>query len=294
MANWHQITVVGSDEVSDSVSTLFEALGAVSVTFQDAADEPLYEPPPMSHPLWQKTRIAALFEQSMDLETVRESISKALPGAGFQDWNIELLPDRVWEREWMEHFKAMCFGERFWVCPTHESPPDPNAVNLVLDPGLAFGTGTHPTTALCLEWLSANDLRGLTIVDYGCGSGILSVASVLLGAKNAIAVDIDPQALTATAANAQNNGVADRISCRPAEQAITELADVVIANILAKPLEDLAQVLLGCLRTHGKLVLSGLLIEQATGVAGAYEPRVRFASATIRENWARLDGIKVR
>jgi ribosomal protein L11 methyltransferase len=292
MVDWRQISVVTSDSAAESVSEILTALGAVSVTFKDAADQPLYEPPPDSHPLWQQTRIVALFEKPVDLKTIRKSVSGALGAAPLHNWNIEILPDRVWEREWMEYFKPMQFGKRLWVCPSHQPPPDPQAVNLLFDPGLAFGTGSHPSTALCLEWLADRDIRELKVIDYGCGSGILAVAAVLLGAQHAIAVDIDPQALTATAANAQNNRVENRISCRLPAQAADETADIVIANILAKPLKDLAPVLTSCVNPGGTLVLSGLLREQVDAVREAYQQDFIFAPPTIRENWARLDGNK--
>ncbi|MGH8559803.1 MAG: 50S ribosomal protein L11 methyltransferase [Methylococcales bacterium] len=291
MADWHRISVIGSDRSSESVAEVFTALGASSVTFTDAADQPLYEPPLDSHPLWHQTRIVALFENPVELEAVRESVSNALPGAALGNWNLEILADRVWEREWMDHFKPMQFGKRLRVYPSHQPPPDPAAVNLLLDPGLAFGTGAHPTTALCLEWLADNDLHELRIMDYGCGSGILAVAAILLGAINAIAVDIDEQALMATAANALNNGVVDRIICRFPAQIVNETVDIVIANILAKPLEELAPVLSGCVVPGGKLVLSGFFVEQIDAILDAYRDFI-FAPPAIRENWVRLDGNK--
>lgn len=292
--DWYQISVVGSEQASESLGDVFTSIGAVSVTFQDAADQPLYEPPPDAHPLWQKTRIVALFENPVDLVEVREVVARSVPSILLSDWKMETLVDRAWEREWMDHFKPMQFGERLWICPSHATPPDPDAVNLLLDPGLAFGTGTHPTTALCLEWLATSDVRGLHVIDYGCGSGVLAVASILLGASRATAVDIDPQALIATEENARKNGVADRIHCCLPVHLGDEKADVVLANILAKPLEELAPVLIECLEPCGRLVLSGLLREQIDTVLHAYSADVDFAPPMIRENWARLDGIRHR
>ncbi|MGH8549127.1 MAG: 50S ribosomal protein L11 methyltransferase [Methylococcales bacterium] len=293
MLEWHQISVVSSDRASDPVAEVLAQLGAVSVTFQDAAGQPLYEPPPDSHPLWPQTRIVALFEKPVSVETIRASVSESLPAVPLRNWKLEVLPDRAWEREWMDLFKAMQFGERLWVCPSHQTPPHPEAVNLLLDPGLAFGTGSHPSTALCLEWLADRDLRSLKAIDYGCGSGILAIAAVLLGARSAIAVDIDPQALTATAANAENNGVGDRISCRFPAQASNETAELVIANILAKSLEGLAPVLKNSVNPGGDLVLSGILQEEVDAVRKAYQQNFTFTTPGNRENWVRLNGIKI-
>ncbi len=292
MTDWHQISVVADVQASDPVADVLSQSGAVSVTLQDAADQPLYEPPPDAHPLWRQTRIVALFEEPVDLEVIRESVSGAFPAARLTGWNLEIVPDRAWEREWMDHFSAMRFGDRLWICPSHQQPPDSEAVNLLLDPGLAFGTGAHPTTALCLEWLAAANLHSLQVIDYGCGSGILAIAAILLGAKHAIAVDIDPQALTATAVNARENGVENKVHCRIPGQLADDTADVMIANILAKPLETLAPVLIGHVKPGGKLVLSGLLQEQIDEVRDAYQADFQFAAAAIRENWVRLDGVK--
>ncbi|MGR9106873.1 MAG: 50S ribosomal protein L11 methyltransferase [Gammaproteobacteria bacterium] len=289
---WQQFSVVASDRDTESVAEALLALGASSVTFQDAADEPVYEPPPDSHPLWSKTRVIALFENALSLEEIRDNLSKTLSPDTLTDWTSEMLPERVWEREWMDHFQPMRFGDRLWVCPSYRAPPDPSAVNLLLDPGLAFGTGTHPSTALCLEALAALDLQNRQVMDYGCGSGILAIAAILLGARQALAVDIDPQALTATASNAENNRVADRIRCVSPDQVAQETADLVIANILAKPLEELAPLLGDYVKPGGKLILAGLLVEQIEMVRRAYEPKFHFAEPTIRENWVRLDACK--
>lgn len=294
IVGWHQISVISTEQSSNTVSDVLSDLGAVSVTFTDASDQPLYEPPPDSHPLWQRTRIIALFEKPVGLDAIRKSVSRATPKAMLRNWKIEIIPDKAWEREWIAHFKPIRFGQRLWICPSHQPPPEPGAINLHLDPGLAFGTGTHPTTALCLEWLAVQDVRDLKIMDYGCGSGILAIASILLGAKQSMAVDIDPQALTATAENAKNNSVVDRISCRLPEQIRDETADIVFANILASPLEELASTLESRVNPGGKLILSGFLLEQVDGVRKAYSEDFVFAPPTTRENWARLDGFKAR
>lgn len=191
----------------------------------------------------------------------------------------------------MDHYHAMSFGKRLWICPSWQTPPDPKAVNLMLDPGLAFGTGTHQTTALCLQWLDGADLTGKTVLDYGCGSGVLGVAALLLGAKSVLAVDNDPQALAATRDNAGRNGCADRLRVRlPDLRVAIEPVDVVLANILAGPLIQLAPLLSASLKPGAYLVLAGLLEEQAKAVMAAYEPVVTFLPSVSHEGWWRLVG----
>lgn len=290
--DWQQISVVTSEASCETVAEALTALGAVSITFSDAGDQPLYEPPPGSHPVWNKTAIRALFEKPVNLETVRESILRQLPGTATEDWQKEVIADRVWEREWMDQFKPMQFGERLWVCPSHLPPPNRDAVNLYLDPGLAFGTGTHPTTRLCLERLSSENLDGLRIIDYGCGSGILAIAAILLGAKQAVAVDIDEQALSATLENAIRNGVESSISCRRPGEIDDRPAELVIANILANPLQELAATISGLVQPGGKLILSGILKEQADEVRKAYLEDFVFFPPAVCEGWALLAGRK--
>jgi ribosomal protein L11 methyltransferase len=192
----------------------------------------------------------------------------------------------------MEYYHPMKFADRLWVCPTGQEQYEANTVCLTLDPGLAFGTGTHPTTALCLEWLASHDLSGKTVIDYGCGSGILAVAAVLLGASRAIAVDIDPQALTATHENALKNKVQDKITCYLPEHFTPSEADVVLANILAKPLIELSALISDLVVTGGQLVLSGILCEQSVAVVDAYRHLINFAPPVQQADWIRLDGHK--
>lgn len=293
MIDWHQVSVISDEAHSEAVAEILAELGACSLSFEDAADQALYEPPPDCHPLWQKTRVIALFDQAVDLESIREFLAQSLPALRLLGWRHEILPERVWEREWMAHFAPLQFGQRLWVCPSHLPPPDPHGINLMLDPGLAFGTGTHPTTRLCLQGLADSELLGLDVIDYGCGSGILALASILLGARRAIAVDIDPQALSATADNAHKNGISERVNCRSPAQLSGECADLVIANILAKPLIDLAGDLTALVKPGGRLVLSGLLREQIDEVRSAYRGPIRFSEPAVVENWVRLDGIKI-
>jgi ribosomal protein L11 methyltransferase len=282
---------IGSAEPQAFEDLLLDA-GALSITLQDAADTPVLEPAPGTTPLWPQVRISALFEPSVDLSQVKQRLCGMFPD---RDLNLrtEVLEDRVWEREWLKYFKPLCFGQRLWVCPDGQRPPQSVApqVCLDLDPGLAFGTGTHPTTALCLEWLDGSDLRAKHIIDYGCGSGILAIAALKLGAATAIAIDIDPQALLATRENALRNGVADRliVAAAPPPSAV---CDVLLANILAEPLEILAGQFSALVVPHGQLVLSGLLSLQAATVAMRYRPWFDIGPVTLRDDWARLDGVR--
>jgi ribosomal protein L11 methyltransferase len=264
-------------------------IGAVSVTLQDQADEPVLEPGVGERPLWSQTQVVALFEESVDPLAVIASLTAHY--GELPQWQVERLEDQVWERAWMDAFQPMQFGQRLWVCPSWSESPAADAVTLRLDPGLAFGTGTHPTTALCLEWLDAQPLAGCTVLDYGCGSGILAIAALLLGAERAIGVDNDPQALIATRDNARRNSITDErlVTFAPDEVPADLVADVTIANILAGPLQELAPRLLNHTASGGRLVLSGLLAEQVEAVMAAYRPACSFAAPALREEWARLD-----
>jgi ribosomal protein L11 methyltransferase len=213
------------------------------------------------------------------------------------------LADRVWEREWLKDFRPMRFGQRLWICPGGQQPPadldlspHPSSGSapciIHLDPGLAFGTGTHPTTALCLEWLDAVSLQGMRIIDYGCGSGILAIAALKLGAAEALAVDIDPQALTATIDNAQRNEVLDRLTVQSVNDMQNASCDVLLANILAEPLEKLAPTLAAMVDRQGHLVLSGLLRVQAERVAAHYAPWFDMAAPAVHDEWVRLEGVR--
>jgi ribosomal protein L11 methyltransferase len=282
----------------DSVATAeqaLEALGALSVTLQDDADDPVLEPGPGATPLWPVVQVRGLFEHTADPKLIIAGL-QGVPGAdrpGRFQWRE--VADEDWERAWMDRFQAMQFGRRLWVVPGGMAiPPAPENVEIQLDPGLAFGTGTHPTTALCLEWLDGLDLAGKAVVDYGCGSGILAIAAALLGAAQVIAVDNDPQALESTAANASRNSVGDRIICQAPQDFTTSGADVVLANILAGPLVELAPVLMACTDTGGRIVLSGLLEEQVDDVAAAYRPACEIIGAVTLDGWARLDLQKLR
>jgi ribosomal protein L11 methyltransferase len=289
---WRQLTATVDESRAEPLSDLFLSLGAVSVSFEDAGDQPLFEPKPGETPLWQKTKVIALFEEDVDEAEVRAGVDAEF-GGHLLGWESSVLEDQVWERAWLEHFKPMPFGRRLWICPSGFEPPAPEAVNVWLDPGLAFGTGTHPTTALCLEWLDGQDLNGKTVVDYGCGSGILAIAALRLGAARAYGVDIDPQALTASEDNARKNGVdAGLRLAYPKDLPAVVRADVLLANILAGPLVELAADIVDRLHPGGLLALSGILGTQADEVRRAYAARIEFAPTVFREDWALLTGVK--
>ena len=264
-------------------------LGAMSVSLADAADEPLLEPAPGETPLWQSVRLRALFPQSADPAMLSATLAAVL-GLAPEAVGVEHVEDRAWEREWLKDFRPMRFGRRLWVCPAGQRPENPAAVVLELDPGLAFGTGTHPTTALCLEWLDAGIRGGERVLDYGCGSGILALAALALGAGRAEAFDIDPQALRATRENAAKNGFAGRITVHEDRAAMTDGFDVVLANILSKPLIELAPRLAELAGRDAAIVLAGLLAAQADEVAQAYRPWFDIGPAAEREGWVLLTG----
>lgn len=288
--SWLQAHLTIAKDQVPLAELLFEQLGALSVTLMDAHDEPQLEPKPGETPVWTETVVTALFPGEQDADQLRAELQRALNAELSRRIRLEVLEDQVWERIWLEHFKPMSFGQRLQVWPNGRDGEPDGQVILRLDPGLAFGTGTHPTTALCLQWLDGADLAGKTVLDYGCGSGILGVAALLLGAESVLGVDHDPQALRATLQNAEVNRVAGRI--RVAETLPTDFqpVDLVLANILAGPLVELAPLLVDSLDPQGELVLSGILAEQRDLVSAAYEPRVRFAEPTRLQDWLRLDG----
>ncbi len=287
---WHQITVTTNKETASEAADLFSELGAVAVTFADAEDRPVYEPPPGETVIWDRTQVLALFEMDIEPESVRPVLIEQFGGL-LENWRVEIVVDQVWERAWMEHYQPMLFADRLWVCPTGQEIHEPGKACLVLDPGLAFGTGTHATTALCLEWLASQNLTGQKIIDYGCGSGILGIAGLLLGARDVLAVDIDEQALTATLDNARKNGVTEQIQVFFPDQLPNIKSDMVLANILAQPLCDLAETIVAPLKHGGALILSGILREQAEQVMTAYRAQgIKFTEPVFQEDWCRLDG----
>jgi ribosomal protein L11 methyltransferase len=286
---WLQLTFYSTKEKAEALAELLSDAGAAAVTMQDAADQPLYEPPPGATPLWQLTNVVGLFEENVDGHAIVQQLKAQWQGE-FPDFRSEVLEDQDWERAWMDEFKPMRFGERLWIVPSWHEPPEGDTVNILLDPGLAFGTGTHPTTRLCLEWLDGHDVAGKSVIDYGCGSGILALAAALLGAASVIGVDNDPQALVATLDNAARNGVSLRAYLP--KEAPQEPADILVANILAGPLIELAPRLAALVKQGGAIALSGILPEQAESVSSAYSEWFAMQPPVEHDGWIRLEGIK--
>jgi len=290
---WVQLRLNANEETAEKYSDWLSACGAQAVTFIDEKDTPIYEPLPGDEVIyWHQTVVMGLFEANHDMDKVVSYLKSIHPDKNDMKYKLEQLEDKDWEREWMDNFHPMKFGERLWICPSWREIPEPDAVNVMLDPGLAFGTGTHPTTALCLTWLDGLDLKGKTVVDFGCGSGILSLAALKLGASKVIGIDIDPQALQASLANAKRNNVEDRLELYlPADQP-TLKADVVVANILAGPLRELAPTIIDFVAEQGVLALSGVLEDQAQTLQDIYGQWCKMDPVQIKEEWVRLSGTR--
>lgn len=290
---WIQIKINTTGAHAEELGDALIEHGAVSVTFQDTHDNPVFEPLPGETRLWGDTDVIGLFDAETDMHEVVDGLQfHPLLGEGFHH-KIEQIEDKDWEREWMDNFHPMRFGNRLWICPSWRDVPDPSAVNVMLDPGLAFGTGTHPTTALCLAWLDGLDLQGKTVIDFGCGSGILAIAALKLGAAQAIGIDIDPQAIQASRDNAERNGVSERLSLYlPHQQPENLSADVVVANILAGPLRELSPLISVLPKQGGHLGLSGVLASQADSVCEAYTDKFALDPVAEKEEWCRITGIR--
>ena len=287
---WLQVRLAITPEQAETYEDALLEVGAVSVTFMDAEDQPIFEPDLNTTPLWSNTHLLALFEADAEPASVFAHL-QLLTGAELPEHHAEVIADQDWERSWMDNFQPMRFGQRLWIVPSWHAAPEPDAVNLLLDPGLAFGTGTHPTTALCLEWLDGQDLKDVNLLDFGCGSGILAIAALLLGARRATGTDIDVQALEASRDNAGRNGIAEAdFDLYLPEQMPAMQADVLVANILAGPLVSLAPQLSGLVRPGGLLALSGILAEQGDEVAAAYAADFDLDPIVVRDGWVRISG----
>ncbi len=290
--SWLELSVRVSRQNAALVETLLQNEPVLAVTLTDDADDPVLEPGVGETPLWPSVCVTALFTGETPTAPLAQMLS-LVPGIdGPQQVNFRKFEDQQWERVWLDRFKAMQFGRELWIVPGEEAAP-PEAIHIIrLDPGLAFGTGTHPTTRLCLEWIDSHDFNRLKVVDYGCGCGVLGIATAIKGADEVICVDNDPQALTATYNNAARNKVADSFFIAAPEQFNRQTADVVIANILAGPLIELAPELLAALRPGGALVLSGILEAQADEVANAYAAQLTGVKRTVIDGWVLLEGLK--
>lgn len=307
---WIELVLLSDRDAAPSLEAALENAGALAVTMDDGSDglsggvgsatdsaytldpllEPVLEPAPGATPLWRQLRIKALFDDDPVSTMQAEQAAAALAPQCLAAPNLHRLDDRPWERVWLEDLHPQPFGERLWICPRGHSVSAPGAVVIELDPGLAFGTGHHPTTALCLEWLDRAPLQGKQLIDFGCGSGILAIAALKLGAARAIAVDHDPQALEATLENATANAVDQRLLVLPPDEMPCDTADLVVANILAGPLVTLAPMLVRLTKSNGLLALSGILSHQADTVSAAYQDDVAMAPPREREDWVLLSG----
>lgn len=289
---WLQVRLAIQPEQAEHWEDTLLELGAVSVTFMDGEDQPIYEPDLGTTPLWSHTHLLALFEDDVDAHALEQHL-KLIGGDTTPELEIERIEDQDWERSWMDNFHPMRFGQRLWIVPSWHAAPEPDAVNLLLDPGLAFGTGTHPTTALCLEWLDGQPLDGCNVLDFGCGSGILAIAAKLLGAKQLTCTDIDIQALEATRDNSNRNGIAaeDMLVYLP-EDMPQQQFDVVLANILAGPLVTLAPQLIEHTRSGGRIALSGILAEQAQEVRDAYSDAFELDPTAEKDGWVCISGVR--
>ena len=288
---WQQIQMTVSAEHCAELEALLLEAGARSVTLMDAEDQPVFQREPGATPLWGTSTLTGLFPLEQNLQALLATLQ-------FHPWvlnrdslQIEPLEEQVWERAWMDDFAPRQYGKRLWICPSWQSPPDPEAVNILLDPGLAFGTGSHATTALCLRWLEQTRLQDKTVIDYGCGSGILAIAAALLGADKIHAVDNDTQAIAATVENGLRNDIPLHkiTACLP--EALPKLqADFLLANILAEPLHELAEYFATLLKPEGKIVLSGILEEQTEHLIARYGRWFSLDKPVTEDGWVRLSG----
>ena len=293
---WRQFVMDLDALDPDVVETIFTRHGACSITLTDAGNNPVLEPGPGETPLWANSRITGLFSPDADLQSLCGTLIAEFNLQQLPAHRTEDLPDRDWEREWLRDFGPMRFGRRLWICPGGSEIEQCDAVIVRLDPGLAFGTGTHATTALCLQWLDGLALAGKSMLDYGCGSGVLAIAALKLGCRSATAMDVDPQAVIATRRNAADNDVGSQLCVAGDDAGIKGRFDIVVANILAGPLIQFAESITSTITRRGMLALSGVLCEQADDVMATYEPWVEFEDPSYREQdgqlWSRLTGTR--
>ncbi len=293
---WLQLVCFTHQKHHEDIEAEMEAANALSITWQDAADDPVLEPLPGETPLWEHLIITALFDFETDLSELSNLLRVNKKNWQIESFLIETIIDQDWERVWMKNFHPMQFGENLWVYPSNHKIPKDQSVKILLDPGLAFGSGTHPTTALCLEWLDKNPPKDNRVIDYGCGSGILALASVKLGANDVLATDIDPQALIATKDNMQRNDIDEEfIDCYLSEELNSDdhsPFDLVLANILCGPLLKLFPHLSALTRPSGKLVISGLLSEQSDDLINTYSKSFKDFDIQEKEGWVRISATR--
>ncbi len=289
---WQQLKVTVPESSATLIENYFSESGAVSVTFMDSEDHPVFQLEPGSTPLWKHTEVVGLFEHDAPMTSIMENLRASLVPQQDVPIVLEEVQDTEWERVCMQDFKPMQFGKRIWICPSWETPPVPDAINILLDPGLAFGTGTHPTTALCLQWLDAQDVKDRIVIDYGCGSGILAIAAALLGARQVIAIDNDPQAIQASESNRDLNGIAEQQLSVHLPGGKHPQADILVANILSGPLEELTPIIAALVKPGGKLILSGVLTAQTQSLMNSYTPYFAMAEPVFLDEWVRAEGTR--
>ncbi|HEC13005.1 MAG TPA: 50S ribosomal protein L11 methyltransferase [Acidiferrobacteraceae bacterium] len=285
---WLRVTLKAEPGLAEKISAGFEDLGAIAVTLSGDPDTPIFDEPEVEPASWTTVTVSGMFEDSVNVEDLLQTLTKRNDLKDLPTHHIESLADEDWERVWMDRYQPIHIGGRLWICPSWQTPPQPDAINVVLDPGLAFGSGTHPTTQLCLSWLANRSLTDKTLLDYGCGSGVLAIAALKLGCQQAWGVDVDAQALVASRDNAQANQVADRLDlCHPDKLDPALKVDVVVANILAQTLISLASNLIARVSPGGTLLLSGILNDQAEQVAARFDHSFNIQRRQ-QEDWSLL------
>jgi len=289
--SWLKVQIEVDETMAAALELALTTFGAASIELADAADEPILEPAPGATPLWQRIRLTALFDREVDETTVRLAVASAMEPGALPDLTFDIVENEDWIARLRDELTPLQFGQHLWVCPPGKTCPDPSAIVITMEPGLAFGTGTHPTTSLCLKWLADNPPRERTVLDFGCGSGILAIASLALGASSVIGVDIDRQALTATCENARRNSGSDRLDVMaPDELDDAKTFDCLLANILSGTVIELAPTLRKRCHSGTNIALSGILTEQAETVAAVYRAWCDINAPVIDDGWVLLTG----
>ncbi len=288
---WWQFSLNCQASELEQVEDLMLKLGALSISLSDAGDEPIYEPLPGDNPVWRELCVTATFDAESDLKLLYQQLTSKLPDHLADRVRQKILQDQDWDQAYKQHFQPLQCAPDLWIVPSWSEPPDPAATVIQLDPGLAFGTGSHPTTALCLAWLGSSDLKDSQVIDFGCGSGILAIAAIKLGAKHVTAVDIDAQAVTACKSNVKVNAIKpDQIQVGCPEIIETSGVNLLIANILAGPLVDLASRFADLVKPGGQILLSGILKTQLDDIQLSYKPYFELDPDNYRDDWVCVSG----
>ncbi len=293
---WQNVSFLSDAAYAEAFCDALLEAGALSACIEDADagtpdEQPQFgEPGLETRPAWEHSRILALFEPDADVAAMLADVASQIGLDGAPEFTVEVLEEQNWVQLTQSQFDPIRVSERLWIVPSWHESPDPQAINLILDPGMAFGTGSHPTTRLCLEWLEKNATSGCSLLDYGCGSGILAIAGAKLGAAKVAGVDIDPQAVEAARANAERNAVVAQFA--DSAEPVAGEYDLVVANILSNPLRVLAPAICAHVRSGGRLALSGILCEQAEEIIDIYRQWLPLQVADVREDWVCLSGVK--